>query len=89
MRGIGTVIFVGFISIILFGLVAPSLLEPIVDVVIADSAVQDHEALDGQAFSEDLLQSVLVWAPLLVLGSGVVSAVVWYFRQQRTQRRVR
>ena len=88
MRGIATVIFVGFISIILFGLIAPSLLEPIVEVVISDPAVQDS-GIDGTGIADSMLTSILVWAPLFVLGSGVVSAVVWYFRRERTARRVR
>lgn len=88
MRGIGTVIYVGFICAILFVVVAPAVLEPIIDIVVADPAVQAF-GLDASAFSDGLLRSVVVWGPLFVLGSGVVSAVVWYFRKERTSRRVR
>jgi len=89
MRGIATVIFVGFISIILFGIVAPSILEPIVQVFINDSAVQGSQ-IDANTYADRMLKSLLVWAPLLVLGSGVASAVVWYFRRERrSARRVR
>jgi len=89
MRGIATVIFVGFISIILFGIVAPSILEPIVQVFINDAAVQNSQ-IDANTYADRMLQSLLVWAPLLVLGTGVASAVVWYFRRERrSARRVR
>jgi hypothetical protein len=90
MRGIATVIFVGFISILLFGIVAPAVLEPLVDVLVNDPAVADFAGIDADSWSNNLLRSLLVWAPLLVLGSGVVSAIVWYFRRERrTARRVR
>jgi len=89
MRGIATVIFVGFISIILFGIVAPSILEPIVQVFINDAAVQNSQ-IDANTYADRMLKSLLVWAPLLVLGTGVASAVVWYFRRERrSARRVR
>ena len=89
MRGIATVIFVGFISIILFGIVAPSILEPIVQVFINDAAVQNSQ-IDANTYADRMLKSLLVWAPLLVLGTGVASAVVWYFRKERrSARRVR
>lgn len=89
MRGIGTVIFVGFISIILFGLIAPPIVEPIVEIVVSDPAVQDN-VIDEQAMTSGLMSSLFVWAPLFVLGASVVSAIVWYFRKERTSaRRVR
>lgn len=88
MRGLATVIFVGFVSIILFGLIAPAILEPIVDVVVNDPAVQSS-SVNGSGIADNMLSSVLVWAPLFVLGSAVVSAVVWYFRKERATRRVR
>jgi len=88
MRGIATVIAVGFISIIAFGLVAPAMLEPIAEIVLQDEAVQ-NSALDEQSFVNGLLNSLLMWAPLFVMASGVVSAVVYYSRRERTGRRVR
>lgn len=89
MRGIATVISVGFISMLLFGIFAPSALEPIAEMVIQDEAVQDS-VIDEQGFVDGLLRSLLVWAPLFVLGSAVVSAVVYYFRRERrAARRVR
>jgi hypothetical protein len=36
-----------------------------------------------------MLSSLFVWAPLFVLGASVASAVVWYFRKERTGRTVR
>jgi len=88
MRGIGTVLFVGFMSLILFGIVAPTILEPVAEVVIQDTAVQSSQ-IDAQAFVDRLLRSLLVWAPLFVLASGVVSAVVFYFRKERISERRR
>ena len=88
MRGLATVIFVGFISAILFTIVGPAILEPVVEVFVADPAVQDSQ-INASSYADRLLRSILVWAPLLVLGSGVASAVVWYFRKERTSRRVR
>lgn len=88
MRGIATVIVVGFVSVIVFGVVAGPILEPIVDVVVADEAVQASQ-IDAQSWTDSLLRSVLMWAPLFVLGSGVASAVVWYFRKERTSARRR
>lgn len=82
MRGIATVISVGFISVLLFGIFAPSVLEPIAETVLQDSAVQDS-VVDEQGMVDGLLRSLLVWAPLLVLFSGVASAVVWYLRRER------
>jgi hypothetical protein len=88
VRGLATVIFVGFVSIILFGLIAPAILEPIVDVVVNDPAVQSSPVA-GTDIADNMLSALLVWAPLFVMGSGVASAVVWYFRRERTSRRVR
>ena len=82
MRGIATVIAVGFMSILAFGIFAPSALEPIAEVVLQDEAVQ-NSVVDEQSFVDSLLNSLLVWAPLLVLVAGVVSGAVWYLRRER------
>lgn len=90
MRGIATVIVVGFISIILFGLVAPAIVEPIVEVFLDSAAVQGFGGIDANAYADSMLMSLLVWAPLIVMGSGVASAVVWYLRRERrSARRIR
>lgn len=88
MKGLATAILVGFVSIIMFGLIAPAILEPIVDVVTTDPAVQ-NSPVDGAGIADNMLSTLLVWAPLFVMGAGVVSAVVWYFRKERATRRVR
>lgn len=85
MRGIATVIAVGFFSIILFGIVGPTMLEPIAETFVQDPAVQDSP-IAAQEYADSLLTALLVYAPLLVLGSGVVSAIVWYFRRERVGR---
>lgn len=87
MKGIATVISVSFIGLLLFGIVAPSVLEPIAQFVVSDPAVQES-AIDGQALANGILSSVLKWAVLFVLAAAVASAVVWYLRRERTGRRV-
>ena len=82
MRGIATVISVGLVSILLFTIFAPAAVEPVAEVVLQDSAVQ-NSAIDEQSFVDSMLNSLLVWAPLFVLGSAVVSAFVWYTREER------
>lgn len=89
MRGIATVLSVGFISILLFTIVAPAVLEPMVEFFVNHPAAETSQ-IDATGFADSLLRSVLVWGPLLVLGSGVLSAVVWYFRRERASvRRIR
>ena len=88
MRGIGTVIFVAFVSIILFGVVAPAVVEPVAQVFVEQ--MPSGTGIDAQTYADRMLTSVLVWAPLITLGLGVASAVVYYFRrEQRATRRVR
>jgi len=88
MRGIGTVIFVAFVSIILFGVVAPAVVEPVAEVFVEQ--MPSGTGIDASTYADRMLTSVLVWAPLLTLGLGVASAVVYYFRrEQRATRRIR
>jgi len=88
MRGIGTVIFVAFVSIILFGVVAPAVVEPVAEVFVQQ--MPSGAGIDAQEYADRMLTSVLVWAPLITLALGVASAVVYYFRrEQRATRRVR
>lgn len=88
MRGIGTVIFVAFVSIILFGVVAPAVVEPVAQVFVEQ--MPSGTGIDAATYADRMLTSVLVWAPLVVLAAGVASAVVWYFRREsRATRRVR
>jgi len=88
MRGIGTVIFVAFVSIILFGVVAPAVVEPVAEVFVEQ--MPSGTGIDPQTYADRMLTSVLVWAPLITLALGVASAVVYYFRkEQRATRRVR
>jgi len=88
MRGIGTVIFVAFVSIILFGVVAPAVVEPVAEVFVEQMPA--GTGIDADTYADRMLTSVLVWAPLLTLAVGVASAVVYYFRkEQRATRRVR
>jgi uncharacterized membrane protein YjgN (DUF898 family) len=88
MRGIATVIIVGFVSILLFGVFAPAAVEPIGEFVVNDPTVQDSE-IDAKGFQQNLYSVLFVWAPLLVLASGVVFAVRWYLKRERiTGRRI-
>jgi len=88
MRGIVTVIITGFMALLVFGIFAPAVLEPIADVVSNDAVVQQH-AVDGEGMADRLLTVVLVWGPLLFIGASVVFAVRWYLRRTRVGRRVR
>jgi hypothetical protein len=88
MRGIGTVIFVAFVSIILFGVVGPAVVEPVAEVFVQQ--MPSGSGIDAAQYADRMLTSVLVWAPLITLGLGVASAVVYYFRrEQRATRRIR
>ena len=87
MRGIGTVIFVGFVSALLFGVVAPAVVEPVAEVFVQQMPA--GTGIDAQAFADRMLTSVLVYAPLIVLAVGVLSAVVYYLRRESRPRRAR
>jgi len=86
MRGIATVIVVGFVSIILFGIVAPAVLEPVAAFVV-ENAPANAVGMDVSGYTDRMLTALLVYAPLFVIGSGVVSAVVWYMRRERVVQR--
>lgn len=88
MRGIATVISVAFVGILLFGIVAPNILEPIAQFVVQDPAVQ-NSPIDAQAVANGILSSVLKWGVLLTLLAGVASAIVFYLRRERTGARRR
>jgi len=88
MRGIATVLVVGFTSIILFGVVAPAVIEPVAEVFVQQ--MPSGSGIDASTYADRMLTSVLVWAPLVVLGAGVASAIVFYLRRERrSTRRVR
>jgi len=88
MRGIATVLVVGFVSIILFGVVAPAVIEPVAEVFVQQMPAES--GIDATEYADRMLTSVLVWAPLITLGAGVASAVVFYLRRERrSTRRVR
>jgi len=83
MRGIGTVIVVGFVSMVLFGIVGPAIVEPVVDMFLGYSTSLEGIGIDAQNYTETMLSVLFMWAPLIVMGAGVVSAVVWYTRRER------
>ena len=83
MRGIGTVIVVGFVSMVLFGIVGPAIVEPVVDMFLGYSSSLQGIGIDAQGYTESMLSVLFMWAPLIVMGAGVVSAVVWYTRRER------
>lgn len=88
MRGVGTVIAVAFFSIILFGIVAPAVLEPMAQFVLGYSdSINTQLGIDMAAYTDNMYAVVFMWAPLIVLGAGVASAVVWYLRRERVARR--
>jgi len=88
MRGVGTVIAVAFFSIILFGIIAPAVVEPMAQFVLGYSGIIDGQlGIDMAAYTDNMYSVVFLWAPLIVLGSAVASAVVWYLRRERVARR--
>ena len=94
MRGIGTVIFVGFVSALLFGIVAPAVVEPIAQVFVEQMPAGGDGGgsaglIDANSYSNRMLDVVLVYAPLIVVAVGILSAVVYYLRRESRPRRVR
>jgi len=95
MRGIGTVIFVGFVSALLFGIVAPAVLEPVAQFVVQEMPAGGGDGtggsaiIDADSYADRMLDVVLVYSPLIVLAVGVLSAVVYYLRRENRPRRVR
>lgn len=93
MRGIGTVIFVGFVSALLFGVIAPAVVEPVAQVFVeqmpSGSGDGSTALLDANSYADRMLTAVLVYAPLIVLAVGVLSAVVYYLRRESRPRRAR
>lgn len=83
MRGIGTVIVVGFVSMVLFGIVGPAIVEPVVDMFLGYSPSLAGIGIDAQGYTDNMLSVLFLWAPLIVMAAGVVSAVVWYTRRER------
>jgi len=95
MRGIGTVIFVGFVSALLFGIVAPAVVEPIAQVFVeqmptgGDGGGSAAGLIDANSYANRMLDVVLVYAPLIVVAVGILSAVVFYLRRESRPRRAR
>lgn len=87
MRGIATVIAVGFVSIMLFGIVGPAVVEPLADFFVGYAESVSGIGIDAESYTDNMLSVLFLWAPLFVLGSGVASAVVWYLRRERVARR--
>lgn len=88
MRGIGVMIITGFVSLLLFGVFAPAALEPIGQFVVSNPTVQ-ASPIDAQGMWNGLRRVVFIWAPLFVLGSGVIWAVRYYLQRERLVGRVR
>ena len=63
------------------------LFEPVAEVFVQQMPA--GTGIDAQAFADRMLTSVLVYAPLIVLAVGVLSAVVYYLRRESRPRRVR
>jgi len=88
MRGIGVMIITAFTSLLLFGVFAPAALEPIGQFVVSNPTVQ-ASAIDAQGMWNGLRRVVFIWAPLFVLGAGVVWAVRYYLQRERLVGRAR
>lgn len=90
MRGMIAVIMTAFTAMILFGIFAPAVLEPIAEVVVGDEAVQQASYIDAAGVRDGLFNTIFKWSVLFVLGSSVVFGVRWYLRREAlTGRRIR
>jgi len=88
MKGIGVMIITAFTSLLLFGVFAPAALEPIGHFVVSNPTVQ-ASPIDAQGMWNGLRRVVFIWAPLFVLGAGVVWAVRFYLQRERLVGRAR
>jgi len=88
MRGIGVVIITAFTALLLFGVFAPAALEPIGQYVVNDPTVQ-ASPIDAAGMWDGLRRVIFIWAPLFVLGAGVIWAVRYYLQRERLVGRAR
>jgi len=81
MRGIAVAISTGFVAMILFGIVAPAALEPIMEFVTANEAVQ-NSAIDATGLADGLRSAIFVWGPIFTVAFGVVWAAKYYLQEE-------
>lgn len=82
MRGIAMVLVTIFVSALLFGILAPSLLEPIGKAVTGYTTVQ-NSPIDAAGLFDGLKNVILIWSPIIVIGGSVVFAVRYYLNRER------
>lgn len=82
MRGIAAVLVTIFVSAILFGILAPAILEPIGNVVTGYSAVQ-KSVIDADGLFNGLKQVILIWAPIITIGASIAFAIKYYLNRER------
>jgi len=80
MRGIQTFV-IGLLVISAVVLFAGILLEPITEVVLASSAVQE---MGWDSAAVDIQNTILRWIPLMFIGYLLTWAVMWAIRRERT-----
>ena len=80
MRGIQTFI-IGLLVISAVVMFAGVLLEPITEVVLASSAVQE---MGWDNVAVDIQNTILRWIPLMFIGYLLTWAVMWAIRRERT-----
>lgn len=79
MRGV--IVFVtGLVILAGIVLLMGTLLEPILSIVMADSAVQ---GLGWDGYAADIADTPLQWAPLFFIAFLLTWAAAWYFRRER------
>jgi len=88
MRGIAAIIVTIFTSALVFGVFAPSILEPIGKAVTGFSAVQ-NSTIDAAGLFNGLKQVILLWSPILLIGSSIVFAIRYYLNRERFVQRGR
>lgn len=80
MRAIQTFI-IGLLVISAVVMFAGVLLEPITEVVLASSAVQE---MGWDNVAVDIQNTILRWIPLMFIGYLLTWAVMWAIRRERT-----
>jgi hypothetical protein len=82
MRGIAVVLSTIFVSSLLFGILAPAMLEPVGNFVTGISAVK-NSPIDAAGLFDGLKNVLLIYAPILTIGASIVFGVRYYLRRER------
>jgi len=82
MRGIAGVLVTIFISALLFGILAPAVLEPIGEFVVNYPGIAGSK-IDAAGLFDGLKNVILLWAPIITIGGSIIFAVRYYLNRER------